>query len=107
MGFYINNVTINSYGVTLNNAYVTIKGTYYQIKRGAPSNIGHPALFNSDNPYSLYAKYYIYADKSDLLQHLHVDECIVYLPQISETPIQDIYTKIQELYPDKIITNDI
>jgi len=108
MGFFVNEETpFPNYGITISNSYITIKACYTQHK----SPVYTPGPNNQQIQsikYSVIARWYVYATKSEALQSLKDDTISVAFDEVPVNPIAALYAAIKEQhFVGKTFTDDL
>ena len=108
MGFFVNEeMPFPNYGISVSNSYVTIKACYTQHKS--------PVYTNDPNnqqvatmKYSIIARWYVYATKSDNLQSLKDDTVSIQFDEVPYNPIAALYAAIKDQhFAGKTFTDDL
>lgn len=108
MGFFITEpIVIDDYKVNPANCYVTIRASYQQYKAGYGSNAPMGLGTGSPSPYSLSARYFIYAAQ-DATKPLKEDWFSLSCETVPANPLGALYAAIvADKFPGKTITADI
>ena len=112
MGFTVaEELSFPRYGISTSGCYVTIRATYAHNKAGAP-NVGmmpmpQPLSMNAQSsPYTLYARFYVYASNDADLSPLREDTIILNLEEAPANPITTLYAAIiSQQFAGKTITD--
>jgi len=111
MGFTVaEELTFPRYGVSAAGCYVTIRATYSHNKAGSQSY--SPPMMPGANgpqvpslPYTLVARYYVYASQEAGLSPLAEDSVMLSVDEVPADPIAAIYEKIKENYAGKTLVD--
>lgn len=112
MGFFITeSIDFPVYGVSAAGCYITVKGSYIHQKSGA-SSLGMMAPMSMPgttlSPYTLVARYYVYASKEEGLTPLHEDTIRIGVETIVDNPLATIYNNLKsQKFTGKTFTDDL
>ena len=111
MGFIVaEELNFPRYGVSAAGCYVTIRATYSHNKAGSPS-IGMPFSMPmmpgvQTGPYTLVARYYVYASNDTTLSPLSEDSLMLNLDEAPANPIATLYAALKaQHFAGKTITD--
>ena len=116
MGFTVTEeLTFPRYGVSAAGCYVTIRATYSHNKAGSQSFGMPPPMMPGANgpqvpslPYTLVARYYVYASNDTTLSPLLEDSLMLNSETAPANPIATLYAALKDQhFAGKTITDDL
>lgn len=111
MGFTVTEeLTFPRYGVSAAGCYVTIRATYSHNKAGSQSFGMPPPMMPGaqSGPYTLVARYYVYASNDTTLSPLLEDSLMLNSETAPANPIATLYAALKDQhFAGKTITDDL
>lgn len=107
MGFTVaEEVNFEKYGVSATDCYVTIRATYSHNKSGSQSYSPPMIPGAQSGPYTLSARYYVYASQEAGLSPLLEASVMLNVEEAPVNPIQTLYDAIKlQYFAGKTITD--